>query len=110
MLHSGIIFADHESMYVSTKHQVNPSYEVSLKSKPKCGVYATNYRVLVQSCHTKNGIFTCKKLMEVIIGQVENIRFGGVGYTHQNGVSDNSIKTVTSRYHTMMIYASMRSP
>ena len=48
--------------------------------------------------------------MEVIIGAGKNIRFGGVVQAHQNRVSENLINTVTSRYHTMMIYANMRRP
>ena len=45
----------------------------------------------------------------MIIGKGQNIRFGGVGATHQNGVSDNSMKTITFRYHNMMINADISS-
>ena len=45
----------------------------------------------------------------MIIGQRQNIRFGGVGAAYHNGVSEKSIKTVTFRDHTMMIHADMRS-
>ena len=50
---------------------------------------ATNCGVLVQAYSTENRNFTCTKFMEVIIDQGQNIRFGGVGATHQNGVSEN---------------------
>ena len=88
MLHGGMIFTDHTSRYVSTGHQVNLSYGESLKSKLKYERYVTNCGVLVQSYHTKNRFFTSKKFMELIIGQVNNIRFGGVGDAHHNGVSE----------------------
>ena len=66
--------------------------------------------VLVQSYHTENGDFNYKKFMEMIIGKGQNIRFGGVGDAHHNGMSENSIKTITSMDHIMMIYADMRNP
>ena len=80
-----------------------------MKYKLKREIYATNCGVLVQAYSTENRNFTCTKFMEVIIYQVQNIRFGGVGATHQNGVYEKSIKTVTFRDHTMMIHANMRS-
>ena len=110
MLHGGMIFTDHTSRYVSTGHQVNLSYGESLKSNLKCERYATICGVLVQAYHTENGVFTSDKFMEVIIGQGYNIMFCGVGAAHQNGVSENSINTVTTRAHAMMIYVDMRSP
>ena len=110
MLYGGMIFTDHTSRYVLTGHQVNLSYGESLKSKLKYDRYATNCRLLVQSYHTENGFFNSKKFMELIIGQGNNIRFGGVGDAHQNGVSENSIKTITSRDHKMMIYSDIMSP
>ena len=109
MLHGGMVFTDRASRYVSTGHQVNLSYGESMKSKLKREIYATNCGLLVQAYHTENRNFTCKKFMEMIIGQGQNIRFGGVGATHQNRVSENSIKTITFRDHTMMIHSDMRS-
>ena len=104
-----MVFTDRASRYVSTGHQVNLSYGECLKYKLKCERYATNCGVLVQAYHTENRNFTCKKFTKIIIGQGQNIRFGGVGATHQIGVSENSIKTFTFRDHTMMIHADMRS-
>ena len=88
MLHDGMIFTDHASRYVSTGHQVNLSYVEYLKFKLKYEIYATNCAVLVQAYHTENGVFTSNKFMELIIGQGNNIRFGGVRDAHQNGVSE----------------------
>ena len=98
-----MIFTDHTSRYVSTGHQLNLSYGKYLKSSLKCGIYFTNFGVLVQAYHTENGILKSNKFMEVIIGQGKNIRFGGVGDAHQNGVSEHSIKTVTSSNHIIII-------
>ena len=78
MLHGGMIFTDHTIRYVPIGHKVNLSYGESLKSKLKCERYATNCGVLVQAYHTENGVLNYKKFMEVIIGKVQNIRFGGV--------------------------------
>ena len=88
MLHGVMIFTNHASRYVSTGNQVNLSYGESINSKLKYERYVTNCGVLVQSYHTENGFFTSKKFMELIIGKGNNIRFGGVGDAHQNGVSD----------------------
>ena len=41
--------------------------------------------------------------MEMIIGQGQNIRFGVVGDSHHNGVSENLINAVAYMAHTMMI-------
>ena len=46
--------------------------------------------------------------MEVIIGQVQDIRFGVVGAAHDNGVSECSIKAVTYMACTTMMHVSMR--
>ena len=108
MLHGGMIFTGHASRYVSTGHQVNLSYGESMKYKLKREIYATNCGVLVQAYHTENRNFTYKVFMEMIIDQGQNIRFGGVGVAHQNGVSEKSIKTITFRDHTMMIHVDMR--
>ena len=110
MLHGGMILTHHKIRYFSTGHQVNVSYGESLKSKLKCERYATNCAILVQAYHTENGVLTSRKFMEVIIGEGQNIRFVGVGDAQQNGVSVHSIKTITSRDHTMMINAYTRSP
>ena len=110
MLQGGMIFTDHTSRYVSTGHQVNLSYGKYLKSGLKCERYSTNFGVLVQAYHTENGIFNKDKFTEVIIWKGQNIMFCGVGAAHKNGVSENSINTVTTRAHAMMIYVDMRSP
>ena len=105
-----MIFTDHASRYASTKHQVKLSYGESLKSNLKCEKYAINYGVLVQAYHTENGILSKDKFTEVIIWKGQNIMFCGVGAAHQNGVSEHSIKTITSRDHTMLIYSDISSP
>ena len=87
MLYGEMIFTNNASRYVSTGYQVNISYGESLKSKLKYDIYTTNCGVLVEAYHTKNGVFTSKKFMKLIIGQVNNIMFGGVGDSHHNGVS-----------------------
>ena len=48
--------------------------------------------------------------MEVIIGQVQTIEFGGMFADHQNEVSESSINTVAYMACTIMIYAGKRSP
>ena len=93
-----------------TGHQVNLSSGESLKSKLKYDRDVTNYGVLVQEYHTHNGVFTSKQFVEVVIGQVQNIRFGGVAATNQNGVPECSIKTVTYMDCKMMIHTTMRVP
>ena len=74
-----------------------------MKSNLKCEIYGTNCGVLVQAYHTENGVFNYKKFMEMIIGQGQNIRFGVVGDSHHNGVSENLINAVAYMAHTMMI-------
>ena len=110
MFHCGMIFSNHAIGYVLTRHQVNLSAGESLKPKLKYGRDATNCGVIVQSYHTHNGVFTSNQFVEVVIGQVYNIRFGGVGAAHQNGVPECSIKTVTYMDRTIMIHTTMSGP
>ena len=70
MLHCGMVLTNHAGRYVSTGRQVNLSYGEYMKSNLKYERCDTNYGVLVQAYHTENGVFTSKKFMEVIIGQV----------------------------------------
>ena len=98
-----------QAVIALTRHQFNLAYGSYMMSKFKYDRDDTDCELLVQVYHTYNRVFNSNQFMEVVIGQVQNIRFGIVGADHQNGLSESSTKTITSRGHTMMIYADMRS-
>ena len=104
-----MVFNNHASGYVLTCHQVNLSAGEYLNSNLKYERDTTSCGILVQAYHMENGVFTSNNFIEVIIGKGQNIRFGGVGAAHQNGVSEISINTVTYMYHTIMIHKDIRS-
>ena len=96
MLSGGYVFVDHASGYVSIKHQVSIIATETFNSKLTFEREAQSRVVVIKGYHTYNGIFNDSDFMEDLFKNQQNIRFSGVGASHQNGEEERAIKTVVT--------------
>ena len=65
---------------------------------------------MIKGYHTDNEIFNSSEFMEEMLKKQKNIRFSGVGASHQNGAEERAIKTFFTMERTMLMNTALRCP
>ena len=87
MFSGGCFFIDHDSGYVSIKHQVAINATETFKAKLTFEREAQSQGVVIKVYHTNNRIFNSSEFMDELLKNQKKIRFSGAGASHQNGSS-----------------------
>ena len=106
----GAIFVDHASGYMSLQLQESLNAAETVRSKHLFEREAYEYRVLIESYHTDNGIFSAKDFREALEKGQQSVRYCAVGAHHQNGVAERAIGTITEHARAMMLHAASSWP
>ena len=110
MYHGGFIFYDHASGYIQVRHQVALGASDTTNDKFNYDIYASHARLFIQANYIENGSFASKCFMSQVIYNNRQISFRGVGASHQNGVAERGLQTITNMARTMLIHASIKNP
>ena len=108
MFSGGCVFIDHDSGYVSIKHQVEINATETVKEKLTFERDDQSQGVAIKGYHTDNGIFNSSECMEELLKKQQRIRFSGPGASHQNGEAQRAIKMLVTMARTMLMHAALR--
>ena len=106
----GTIFVDHASGYVHLHHQVSLRSGPTLQGKHDFERFADQFGIKLKSFYADDNPFASKEILDDLELQNQTITFSGVGAHHQNGVSERSIKTVTSWALSYMMHQLLHWP
>ena len=106
----GTIFCDHASQYIWINHQISLRVGDTLQGKHAFEKFALEYGVKFKSFHADNQPFRAAKFQEDLDLQGQTITYSGVGAHHSNGVSERSIKTITTWARSMMMHVMIHWP
>ena len=110
MFLGGCVFIYHISGYVSIKHQVAINSTETVKARLTFDREAQIQAVVINGCHTYNGICNVSYFMEELLKKQQKISFSGDGASHQNGEAERAIKTVFTMAITMLMHTDLRCP
>ena len=82
----------------------------TINAKHNFEQHAMELGVVVDSCHTDNGVYKSQAFTEELTNNHQSIRFSGVGAKWQNGVAEGATNLVVSKARTMMIHANLHWP
>eukprot|EP00957_Ditylum_brightwellii_P080942 6157382-Ditylum_brightwellii.AAC.1 len=71
---------------------------------------AQSYGVTVRRYHADNGHYRDKAFRDACTASGQELPFCGVGAHHQNGISENKIKTLTLATRTLLLHAKHHWP
>ena len=108
MFSGGCVFIDHDSGYVSIKHQMAINATENIKEKITFYRESQSQGVTIKGCHTDNGIFNESDFMEELFKKEKNIMFSGASISHQNGTADRAIKMLVTMARNVLMYADLR--
>ena len=106
----GTLFIDHASSMVFIQHQVSLRTGETLQAKHKFEQLAREYGVTIKAYHADNSPFGNADFVRSIEDNGQTIKFSGVGAHHQNGVAEQTIKTISSWARTMLLHATIHWP
>ena len=106
----GTLFINHASSMVFIQHQVSLHTGETLQAKHKFEQLARAHGVTIKSYHADNSPFGNADFVCSIEDNGQAIQFSGVGAHHQNGVTECTIKTISSWARTMLLHTTIHWP
>ena len=106
----GTIFVDHASGFITFFPQSSASVVDTLVGKHALDREAHSLGFKLRKFLSDNGIFKAKDFLNDLRRRGQTFRFSGVGAKHQNGIAENSIKTVSNLARSMLIHSALRWP
>lgn len=61
----------------------------------------------IQKCHTDNGAFASKELLEQLCSGTQGIWFSCAGAAHSNGVAEGAIGVIAETAQKLMMHAAL---
>ena len=103
----GTIFVDHASGYIKFTPQSSATVDATLVGKHTLEREAHALGFKVRSYLEDNGIFAAQQFLQDIRNWNHTIELSGVGTKHQNGIAENSVKTISGLARSMLIHATL---
>ena len=91
----GMIFVDHATQWVFLKHQVSLNAGKTVRAKTAFEQAASSCGVKIKSFRADNMPFKAKAFVDDLEHKGQTITYSGTGAHHQNGVTENSVRTIT---------------
>lgn len=98
--HAGTLFINHASRYLHfTPHNSTGMAKHSFE------LLALQHNRFIKCYHTDNGIFASKYFCFSCTQQKQCIKFCGIKARHQNGITEQHIRSITEHARTILIHA-----
>ena len=106
----GTIFIDEASGYTFIKNQVSLGAAEAIRAKHEFERDAQRNGIRISSYRADNGVYRSAAFREDLNKFKQTIQFSPVGGHHHNGVSERSIRTITTCARAMIIHALIHNP
>jgi hypothetical protein len=104
------LYTHHKSQFLFLHNQVSLRAGETLIGKNRLCKIAAEFGIKVKHFHTDNHPFGSKEFMDDLELNEQTITFSGVGAHHQNGRSENAVKTVTAMARSMLMHQLIHWP
>ena len=106
----GTIFIDEASGFTFIKNQVSLGAAETIRAKHEFERDAQRNGIRISSYRADNGVYRSAAFREDLNKFKQTIQFSPVGGHHHNGVSERSIRTITTCARAMIIHALIHNP
>ena len=106
----GTIFIDEASGFTFIKNQVSLGAAETIRAKHEFEREAQRNGIRISSYRADNGVYCSAAFREDLNQFKQTIQFSPVGGHHHNGVSERSIRTITTCARAMIIHALIHNP